>query len=98
MLNEICGYAESGMQIDIRPVSILYEHRKLMKDRMGILYENGLAARTALDEAELQTNMAEVLRNRVYMYNLSQSDKRIEALKKAAGALLHCRLPQLNCN
>ena len=63
LLDNVINYAQNEEPIDIRPLHILLEQRKIMGDR--ILYVNG--ARSV--DMDQQIKELELLINRVYIYN-----------------------------
>lgn len=68
--------------IDIRPISVLVEHGRLMLERVRLLSEFRCAIDGELDYWKRECEKREVLLKRIYMYNISPNEKSALKVKK----------------
>ncbi len=98
-VNALMGYIREcvlqGLPTDQRPVSILFNHRKLMNDRMKCLNEKGMAEKYAVDEASEQMKLCEMLKNRQLIYNIRGNDRDRSALLELTDSFMDLKLPNL---
>lgn len=94
----ICECVENEEAIDIRPIHILFEHRKLMLERLNLLASCDYISEKIVDEFSVQVQNCEKLRNRVLLYNVRQEEKDLKALLELQNLQRDVRLPELRIN
>ncbi len=90
----ICDCVSNEEAIDIRPISVLMEHRRLMLERyqtIGLKIDN----KQVIQEIKKQVEECEKLRNRVMMYNSRQSDKDATAILELQSRHRDVRMPKI---
>lgn len=80
---------------DMRPTSVLYNHRKLMNERMKHMAKVGLADNPAVNASKEQLKLCEQLKNRQMLYNMRGNEGDKEKLWEIAEDFKGVRLPYL---
>lgn len=84
-----------GEEADMRPTGILYNHRRLMCERMKLMEKAGLADTEALNSAKEQLKLCEMLKNRQMLYNMRGKDGDKEKLIELTDKFKGVKLPHL---
>ncbi len=95
MLGYICQAVEVNTSIDIKPICILMEHRKLMLERLRALNSKGIVSSNIVEEFAPQVKNCEILRNRVMLYNMRDEKKDGEAIMKLQAMHRDVRMPEI---
>ena len=81
LLDDICDMANEKEPVDMRPVNLLYEHRRLMTLREP---DN--------ERYAAMLSQADILKKRIMIYNMRRADKDIQAVCEAAAQIKGQRL------
>lgn len=95
MLDDVCKNIKEGEPIDIRPINILWEHRKLMRERLQKLESLGIISKEIAEEFDIQVQNCERLRNRTFLYNRRQSEKDGASLMELQKKLRDVKIPMI---
>lgn len=95
MLEDICLMAMDGEPVDVRPVCLLFEQRKLMTDRVRELIQQGYDIEDVSDCTDMMLHQVEVLKKRILIYNMRCTDKDVLALKDIVGSMQGQILPHI---
>ena len=89
LMDDITTFAVKGEVIDVRPICLLYEQRMLMLQRLKYLECN------IPNEFDEQVHLCESFKNRVYMYNMRNSEKDRVAVLRLCEELRNAEIPKL---
>lgn len=96
LMDYIQNCVSSGEEADMRPTGILYNHRRLMCERMELMEKAGFADTEALNSAKDQLKLCEMLKNRQMLYNMRGKDGDKEKLTELTEEFKGVKLPYLN--
>ena len=94
-MNYIQNSISDNEAADMRPTSVLYNHRKLMNERMKHMAKMGLADSTKVNASKEQLKLCEQLKNRQMLYNMRGNEGDKEKLWEIAEDFKGVRLPYL---
>ena len=95
MLEDVCNAIKEGEPVDVRPISILMEHRQLMYKRLQELASLNIISQEVRDAFVEQVQNCERFRNRVFLYNVRQDEKDLGSLMELQGKLRDIRMPNV---
>ncbi len=98
-VNSVMDYIYNAVvhneEVDIRPISILLEHRKLMLERLDKLSELNYVSKDNVIIFSKEVDKCEKLRNRVLLYNVRQSETDANALMELQEINRNVRIPEI---
>ncbi len=95
LMDYIQKHVLADEDVDMRPISILYNHRMLMCERMSHMEKAGLADDEAVKTSYEQLKLCEMIKNRQMLYNMRAKDGDKEKLLELTGAFKGMKLPHL---
>lgn len=95
MLDDVSEKLETGKFIDVRPINILLEHRKVMYERLRKIASLDFISYKVVEDFLIQVQECEKFRNRVFLYNVRQSEKDIGLLIELQKKLRNVYMPNI---